>query len=71
MENAFSKVILIVLPNGKVTVEVDTTKPDLILTEKPLDEDKLLQVSVTVIITVDTISVFNCVSVGISWYDSA
>lgn len=45
IENAFSKVILIVLPNGKVTVEVDTTKPDLILTEKRLDEDKCLQVS--------------------------
>ena len=28
IENAFSKVLLVVLDNGKVTVEIDTTKPD-------------------------------------------
>lgn len=28
IENAFSKVLLVVLPNGKATVEIDTTKPD-------------------------------------------
>ena len=28
VENAFSKVLLVVLGNGKVSVEIDTTKPD-------------------------------------------
>ncbi|CAC5420241.1 RDM1 [Mytilus coruscus] len=46
LENAFSKVILIVLPNGKVTVEVDTTQPDpVILTEKQLDDSNVLKVN--------------------------
>ncbi|XP_076101495.1 RAD52 motif-containing protein 1-like [Mytilus galloprovincialis] len=46
LENAFSKVILIVLPNGKVTVEVDTTQADpVILTEKQLDDSNLLKVN--------------------------
>lgn len=44
VENAFSKVIIIVLSNGKVTVEVDTTRPELLLTEKILDDENVLKV---------------------------
>jgi hypothetical protein len=44
VENAFSKVIVVVLSNGKITVEVDTTRPELLLTEKVLDEDNVLKV---------------------------
>lgn len=44
VENAFSKVILVVLSNGKVAVEVDTTQPELLLTEKVLDDENVLKV---------------------------
>lgn len=44
VENAFSKVIIVVLSNGKVAVEVDTTQPELLLTEKVLDDENVLKV---------------------------
>ena len=44
IENAFSKVLLVVLGNGKVTVEIDTTKPDL-STASYIPDDQLVKVS--------------------------
>lgn len=46
VENAFSKVIIVVLSNGKVAVEVDNTQPELLLTEKVLDDENVLKVCV-------------------------
>lgn len=45
VENAFSKVIIVVLSNGKVAVEVDTTQPELLLTEKVLDDENVLKIN--------------------------
>lgn len=44
IEHAFSKVLLIVLHNGKVTVEINTSKPDMLTdmqVEKMADEQVL------------------------------
>ncbi|XP_062605447.1 RAD52 motif-containing protein 1-like [Saccostrea cucullata] len=45
VENAFSKVIILVLSNGKIAVEVDTTQPELLLTEKALDDENVLKIN--------------------------
>ena len=42
IENAFSKVLLIVLGNGKTMVEIDTTKPEFRCESIP--ENQLIQV---------------------------
>ena len=47
VENAFSRVLLLVLSNGKVAVEVDTTRPELMHTEKMLNDKNLLKASCT------------------------
>lgn len=43
IENAFSKVLLVVLGNGKVTVEIDTTKPEFRVENIP--EEQLIKVN--------------------------
>ncbi|XP_046573207.1 RAD52 motif-containing protein 1-like [Haliotis rubra] len=45
MENAFSKLVIISLSNGKVSVEVNTTRTDQILRENTVDEAQLLKVN--------------------------
>ncbi|XP_064597650.1 RAD52 motif-containing protein 1-like isoform X2 [Liolophura sinensis] len=45
LENAFSKIILIVLASGKVTVEVNTTMVDILLKKAQIDEAGLLKVN--------------------------
>lgn len=42
VENAFSKVLLVILGNGKVTVEIDTTKPEFRVENIP--EEQLIKV---------------------------
>ncbi|KAK6167979.1 hypothetical protein SNE40_021893 [Patella caerulea] len=44
-QNAFSKLLLIILPNGKVTVEVNTTIPDYFPINDDQDSQKLLKVN--------------------------
>lgn len=44
VENAFSKVLLVVLGNGKVTVEIDTTRPEL--RNDVVPENQLIKVCV-------------------------
>lgn len=44
LENAFSRVLLVVLPNGKTTVEIDTTKPDF-NTANYVPDDQLIRVN--------------------------
>lgn len=44
IENAFSKVLLVVLPNGKATVEIDTTKPDF-NSANYVPDDQLIKVN--------------------------
>ncbi|KAL5015335.1 hypothetical protein ScPMuIL_009605 [Solemya velum] len=45
VEDAFSKFLLVVLPNSKVFVEFDTTRIEPVLTERELDEENHLQVN--------------------------
>ncbi|KAL3884169.1 hypothetical protein ACJMK2_030389 [Sinanodonta woodiana] len=44
LENSFSRVLLIILSNGKVTVEIDTTKPD-ILPQELQEEEAVIKVN--------------------------
>lgn len=44
VENAFSKVLLVVLGNGKVTVEIDTTRPEF--RNDVVPENQLIKVCV-------------------------
>ena len=54
VENAFSKVLLVVLSNGKVTVEIDTTKPDF-NTADYVPDDQLIKVGfIKVTVEIDT-----------------
>lgn len=46
MEHAFSKLVIISLSNGKVSVEVNTTRTDQILRDNMVDEAQLLKVCV-------------------------
>ena len=49
VENAFSRVILIVLSNGKVSVEIDTTKPEVRLADQiRLLEEPVIKVNITI-----------------------
>ncbi|KAJ8317098.1 hypothetical protein KUTeg_005002, partial [Tegillarca granosa] len=43
IENAFSRVLVIVLSNGKVMVEINTMKPEIQLSENKLDDTPVLQ----------------------------
>ena len=43
VENAFSKVLLVVLGNGKVAVEIDTTRPEF--RNDVIPDDQLIKVS--------------------------
>ncbi|XP_046374632.2 RAD52 motif-containing protein 1-like [Haliotis rufescens] len=45
MEHAFSKLVIISLSNGKVSVEVNTTRTDQILRDNMVDEAQLLKVN--------------------------
>ncbi|OWF49510.1 RAD52 motif-containing protein 1-like [Mizuhopecten yessoensis] len=45
VEDAFSRVLLIVLNNGKVSVEIDTTRPDALLAQKQVNMEPVLKVN--------------------------
>ncbi|XP_060073004.1 RAD52 motif-containing protein 1-like [Ylistrum balloti] len=45
VEDAFSRVLLIVLNNGKVSVEIDTTRPDALLAQKQANAESVLKVN--------------------------
>ncbi|XP_069140409.1 RAD52 motif-containing protein 1-like [Argopecten irradians] len=45
VEDAFSRVLLIVLSNGKVSVEIDTTRPDALLAQKQANTEPVLKVN--------------------------
>ncbi|KAK3576606.1 hypothetical protein CHS0354_023123 [Potamilus streckersoni] len=44
LEDSFSRVLLVVLSNGKVTVEIDTTKPE-ILAQELQEEEAVIKVN--------------------------
>ncbi|XP_033756889.1 RAD52 motif-containing protein 1-like [Pecten maximus] len=45
VEDAFSRVLLIVLSNGKVSVEIDTTRPDALLAQKQASTEPVLKIN--------------------------
>ncbi|CAH1775923.1 unnamed protein product, partial [Owenia fusiformis] len=45
MENAFSKIVLIVFGDGRVLVEIDTTKQDVLMQQNEVEKEELLKIN--------------------------